>query len=57
MNDYAGAGFPALKCRNFWRRWNFGIGVCRGTSYIGVGLLAIEFEGVLNDKMKGFYRR
>ena len=24
---------------------------------IGEGVLAIEFEGVLNDKMKGFYRR
>lgn len=24
---------------------------------IGVGVLAIDFEGVLNDKMKGFYRR
>ncbi|KAF4367053.1 hypothetical protein G4B88_016765 [Cannabis sativa] len=23
---------------------------------IGVGVLAIEFEGILNDKMKGFYR-
>lgn len=24
---------------------------------IGLGVLAIEFEGILNDKMKGFYRR
>lgn len=24
---------------------------------IGVGVLAIQFDGVLNDKMKGFYRR
>lgn len=24
---------------------------------IGVGVLAIGFEGILNDKMKGFYRR
>lgn len=23
----------------------------------GIGVLAIRFEGVLNDKMKGFYRR
>lgn len=24
---------------------------------IGLGLLAIQFEGILNDRMKGFYRR
>lgn len=24
---------------------------------IGLGVLAIEFDGILNDKMKGFYRR
>lgn len=24
---------------------------------IGEGVLAIEFEGILNDKMKGFYKR
>lgn len=24
---------------------------------IGVGVLAIGFEGILNDRMKGFYRR
>lgn len=24
---------------------------------IGVGVLTIEFAGILNDKMKGFYRR
>lgn len=24
---------------------------------IGLGVLAIQFEGILNDKMKGFYRR
>lgn len=23
----------------------------------GLGVLAIRFEGILNDKMKGFYRR
>lgn len=24
---------------------------------IGVGVLSMEFEGTLNDRMKGFYRR
>lgn len=24
---------------------------------IGIGVLEIVFDGVLNDKMKGFYRR
>ena len=24
---------------------------------LGLGVLAIGFEGILNDKMKGFYRR
>ena len=24
---------------------------------LGLGVLAIGFEGVLNDRMKGFYRR
>lgn len=24
---------------------------------VGQGLLTIEFEGILNDRMKGFYRR
>ena len=24
---------------------------------IGLGVLAIQFEGALNDRMKGFYRR
>ena len=24
---------------------------------IGVGVLTMEFEGTLNDNMKGFYRR
>lgn len=24
---------------------------------LGIGVLAIGFEGVLNDQMKGFYRR
>lgn len=23
----------------------------------GVGVLSLEFEGTLNDRMKGFYRR
>lgn len=29
----------------------------RQTLPIGLGVLAIAFEGTLNDKMKGFYRR
>lgn len=24
---------------------------------IGLGVLAIEFDGILNEKMKGFYKR
>lgn len=27
------------------------------TLLVGMGVLAIEFEGCLSDKMKGFYRR
>lgn len=24
---------------------------------VGLGVLTIQFEGILNDRMKGFYRR